>query len=332
MSCEYKILPTTYIQGRRSCRCVECNGKAQPYETARRHESKRRWHAIQNDEQLLNDHNDINGNDVDELPNVVPLHAYASQLQPQEVISVGMMDLIAGNEISETAAVKSCKVFKQALTPVLDAKYVDLDIPVSLHTLKKNHPLLFGEESKEFKSQIAEGYDLYFICEKCSKVVDGQDGITCECGATVHANADRNKMVLICDVVKQVETAMGQLKTAKSHHWCVERETGDGDIWDALLRDKSDHEKLNVVYVMTCTDGTVFRQTTGTSYTPFVGQWLNQQPGHRHSHEGPLLFGLFPPGVKDYRPLFRFVFDKLKNSNFLADGSCTGVQVQKIHI
>ena len=93
-------------------------------------------------------------------------------------------------------------------------------------------------------------------------------------------------------------------------HVCVA-----GDMWDEdELKNTTTNQRLSTVYVLTGSDGCVLKNT---SYTPMVGQWMNTHPAHRQSFDGMLLFALFPPKVKDYRPLFRFVMRKLRAQNFL---------------
>jgi hypothetical protein len=207
--------------------------------------------------------------DDDELPLDEPPHPVSKKRKrqtPEETICVGMLDLVSSADITQTASAKVCKVFKDALEPVFQSHDIEIDIPKTYYSIKEGLPpdLKLEQQSEEFKSQLAVGYDVYHICESCHAVVDNQDMRTCTCGKVVppkavsitryavvlavvrcictlmyfviHGNVhhvnficqDPNKMVVICDVLLQVQTAMGRVKTAKSHHWATVRRGGDG--------------------------------------------------------------------------------------------------------
>ena len=61
------------------------------------------------------------------------------------------------------------------------------------------------------------------------------------------------------------------------------------------------------------------QESISFSFTPYLGQWLNLHPSHRHSYSGLLKFGLFPQGLHNYSGLFTSVFD-LANQQGLLDG------------
>ena len=70
---------------------------------------------------------------------------------------------------------------------------------------------------------------------------------------------------------------------------------------------------------MGCADGVVVQESISTSFTPYLGQWLNLHPAHRHSYIGLLKFGVFPQGLKGYKGLFTSVFN-LANQQGILDG------------
>jgi hypothetical protein len=70
---------------------------------------------------------------------------------------------------------------------------------------------------------------------------------------------------------------------------------------------------------MGCADGVVVQDSISASFTPYLGQWLNLHPEHRHSYIGLLKFGVFPQGLNGYKGLFTSVFN-LANQQGILDG------------
>jgi hypothetical protein len=79
------------------------------------------------------------------------------------------------------------------------------------------------------------------------------------------------------------------------------------------------YSRLSTIPVLGCSDGVVVQDSISYSFTPYLGQWLNLHPSHRHSYSGLLKFGLFPQGMATYNGLFNSVFD-LANQQGLLDG------------
>ena len=69
------------------------------------------------------------------------------------------------------------------------------------------------------------------------------------------------------------------------------------------------YSRLSTIPVLGCSDGVVVQDSISYSFTPYLGQWLNLHPSHRHSYSGLLKFGLFPQGMATYNGLFNSVFD-----------------------
>lgn len=107
----------------------------------------------------------------------------------------------------------------------------------------------------------------------------------------------RKRRLLVFDIIKRIQKAWAIPELAELLHSPITRERGDGDIWDHLLRDMSDEDKLTHMCMILHTDGTVLDKGKQRSYTPVVFQWLNLPPGVRQSFGGLLLLAVFPPKV-----------------------------------
>ena len=93
--------------------------------------------------------------------------------------------------------------------------------------------------------------------------------------------------------------------------------TLDGDIWDgSVLKDLTKLQRLSTAYLGTCSDGAVFRNWLGTSYTPVCAQLFNLHVSVRRTFAGLFLIAVFPPKTKDmFNFLYEFVLNRLQSQS-----------------
>ena len=231
---------------------------------------------------------------------------------PEKKIAEGMVDLVGQGLVTQTGATAAAQIYSDALEPIFQAHDLDVYLPRTFYTLKKN------------ASVIEDRGIMHSICYKCCHVfshTDQDEEVCPRPSCAVPRQISLEPRCLLFDIRAQIRRQMNSPYTAKCHHYAAEfRRPKDGDIWDGdVLREWTVEKRLSTIAILGCTDGVVVQNTTSTSFTPYIGQWLNHHPTHRNSYGGLLKFGIFPQGIKDYSAVFKAVFD-LANDQGLLDG------------
>jgi hypothetical protein len=171
--------------------------------TARRHEQKRGIWAASVEGFAAGDDDDQHGFD-DPLEakaafNVGPVEekqqkAKQQKATPEAKVSMGLVDLVGKGLLTQTGAAKAAKVYSDALSPIFETEGLDIYLPKTFYSLKKNAGV-----SKD-KGMLLD------VCTKCCHVYfkEDQDETTCPqpgCGAP---RQRETQQCLIFDIQSQI--------------------------------------------------------------------------------------------------------------------------------
>ena len=116
--------------------------------------------------------------------------------------------------------------------------------------------------------------------------------------------------MLVFDVAAHIKRIYEVPELAKAMRYPLDRDKGDGDVWDGkLLKEWTDEMILKIIPLVFSSDATVLQAWKNKSFTPCVGQLLSMPPHYRQSSLGYILMAVLPPKVRDFNVLYGAMLD-----------------------
>ena len=90
---------------------------------------------------------------------------------------------------------------------------------------------------------------------------------------------------------------------------------GDGDVWDGeLLRGLPAANRVHTMCLSVCSDGSILKRYRNHTYTPILVRLLNLPPHLRTTATGVLMWAELPPGVANFKSIYRYLIGRLKDN------------------
>ena len=194
-----------------------------------------------------------------------------------------VLELIGGNDVQQAHVLKVLRAVKVYYGPCLSPGN---ECPDSMYMLKK-HAGYTPSQSTALLPVCAHDHPNLATASTCAIPT---------CGAELHTRWPRRMVHL--NIVERFGRLMSIPTVAKAFQYAVDRETEDGDIWDARQGLAiSMQRRHDVVFLGLSTDATEFGHTKSASLTPFVAVVLNFPPSMRTTFSAVLILALFPEQV-----------------------------------
>ena len=208
--------------------------------------------------------------------------AQISRAERRKQFAKEVLELIGGNDVQQAHVLKVLRAVKVYYGPCLSPVN---ECPDSMYMLKK-HAGYTPSQSTALLPVCAHDHPNLATASTCAT-----------CGADLHTRWPRRMVHL--NIVDRFGRLMSIPMVAKAFQYAVDRETEDGDIWDARQGLAiSMQRRHDVVFLGLSTDATEFGHTKSASLTPFVAVVLNFPPSKRTTFSAVLLLALFPEQVK----------------------------------